>query len=113
MGVMEEPAPPRRLLDRVRDAIRVRHYSIRTEEAYVGWIRRFILFHKKRHPDSMGAEHVNAFLTHLATSQDVAAWTQSQALSALLFLYRDVLGDPLPWLEDVVRARKPRRLPVL
>lgn len=113
MEGMEEPAPPRRLLDRVRDAIRVRHYSIRTEEAYVGWIRRFILFHHKRHSDSMGTEQVNAFLTHLATSENVAASTQSQALSALLFLYRHVLDDPLPWLQDVVRARKPRRLPVV
>lgn len=113
IGGMDAPAPPRRLLDRVRDAIRVRHYSIRTEEAYVGWIRRFILFHHKRHPDSMGAEQVNAFLTYLATSENVASSTQAQALSALLFLYRHVLDDPLPWLQDVVRARKPRRLPVV
>jgi len=113
MEAMQQPAPPRRLLDRVRDAIRVRHYSIRTEDAYVGWIRRFILFHGKRHPDSMGAEQVNAFLTDLATCKNVAASTQAQALSALLFLYKHVLDDPLPWLDDVVRARKPRRLPVV
>ncbi len=104
---------PPRLLDRVREAVRVRHYSLRTEEAYVGWIRRFILFHHKRHPSAMGADEVNAFLTHLAVSENVAASTQAQALSALLFLYKHVLGDPLPWLDDVVRARKPRKLPVV
>jgi integron integrase len=104
---------PPRLLDRVRQAVRVRHYSRRTEEAYVGWIRRFILFHHKRHPSAMGAEEVNAFLTHLAVSENIAASTQAQALSALLFLYKHVLGDPLPWLDDVVRARKPRKLPVV
>lgn len=103
----------RKLLDRVRDAIRVRHYSIRTEEAYAGWILRFLRFHHMRHPASMGAEHVNAFLTNLATEGDVAASTQSQALSALLFLYKHVLDDPLPWIDDLVRARKPRRLPVV
>jgi integron integrase len=79
----------------------------------VGWIRRFILFHNKRHPSAMGAEEVNAFLTHLAVEKDVAASTQGQALSALLFLYKHVLGDALPWLEDVVLARKPRKLPVV
>ena len=109
---MSPPDQPR-LLDRVRNAIRMRHYSIRTEEAYVGWIRRFILFHDKRHPAAMGAAEVNAFLTHLATRQNVAASTQGQALSALLFLYRHVLDEPLPRLEDMVRARKPGRLPVV
>jgi integron integrase len=104
---------PPRLLDRLRDAIRVRHYSIRTEEAYAQWVRRFILFHNKRHPSAMGAEEVNAFLTHLAVEGHVAASTQAQALSALLFLYRHVLDDQLPWLGDLVRARKPRRLPVV
>ncbi len=104
---------PPRLLDRVRQAIRVRHYSIRTEEAYVQWSRRFILFHHKRHPSSMGAEEVNAFLTHLAVEEHVSASTQNQALSAILFLYKNVLDDPLPWLSDVVRARRPRRLPVV
>jgi integron integrase len=108
-----ETAAPRRLLDQVRDAIRLRHYSIRTEDAYVQWIRRYILFHGKRHPSSMGADEVNAFLTHLAVDGDVAASTQGQALSALLFLYRHVLQEPLPWLEDVVRARKPKKLPVV
>ena len=109
---MDTPQPPR-LLDRLRDAIRVRQYSIRTEEAYVHWARRFILFHRKRHPSSMGADEVNAFLTHLAVNDNVSASTQGQALSAILFLYRDVLDDPLPWLVDVVRARKPKRLPVV
>jgi site-specific recombinase XerD len=73
----------------------VRHYSLRTEEAYAGWIRRYILFHHKRHPSAMGAEEVNGFLTHLAAEKNVAAATQAQALSALLFLYKNVLGDPL------------------
>jgi len=104
---------PPRLLDRVREAVRVRHYSLRTEEAYVGWIRRFILFHHKRHPSVMGAGEVNAFLTHLAVGENVAASTQAQALSALLFLYKHVLEAPLPWLDDVVRARKGRKLPVV
>ena len=106
------PAKPR-LLDEVRDRIRVRHYSRRTERAYVGWIRRFILFHDKRHPREMGAAEVEAFLTHLAVAADVAAGTQNQALSALLFLYREVLGVELPWLESVTRARRPRRVPTV
>ncbi|MFA6958919.1 MAG: integron integrase [Thermoanaerobaculia bacterium] len=104
---------PPKLLDRVRHAIRVRHYSIRTEEAYVGWIRRYIVFHGKRHPSSMGADEVNEFLTYLAVDGEVSSSTQGQALSAILFLYRDVLGERLPWLGDVVRARKPKRLPVV
>jgi integron integrase len=102
---------PPRLLERVRTAIRVRHYSPRTEEAYVMWIRRFILFHGKRHPSSMSAEEVNAFLSHLAVEQTVSASTQNQALAALLFLYRNVLQEPLPWIDDVVRAQRPVRLP--
>jgi integron integrase len=109
---MSRPAPAR-LLDRVRYAIRLRHYSIRTEEAYVGWIRRFILYHRKRHPDSMGADEVSDFLSHLATNEGVASSTQGQALSALLFLYREVLGAPLAHLENLVRARRPRRVPVV
>ena len=106
------PDPPK-LLDRVRDAIRTRHYSRRTEEAYVAWIKRYIFFHNKTHPAAMGAEQVNAFLTHLAVEKNVAASTQAQALSALVFLYRNVLDDPLPWLEDIVRASRPKRLPVV
>jgi integron integrase len=110
-----ETAPPAstppKLLDQVRDKIRVKHYSIRTETQYVQWIRRFILFHKKRHPKDMGAAEAEAFLTHLAVEGNVSASTQNQALSALLFLYREVLGMELPWLDDVVRAKKPQRLP--
>lgn len=106
-------ARPPRLLARVREAIRSRHYSRRTEKAYVHWIRRFILFHGKRHPAEMGAAEVTAFLTSLAVQDKVAASTQNQALSALLFLYREVLGVDLPWLEDVVRAKRPQYLPVV
>lgn len=110
----EDPAtPPPRLLDQVRDRIRFRHYSIRTEQAYVDWIRRFIRFHGKRHPASMGAAEVELFLTNLAVVHDVSASTQNQAQSALLFLYKDVLGDELPWLDGVERAKKPVRLPVV
>ncbi len=104
---------PPKLLDRVRQAIRTRHYSRRTEEAYVLWIRRYILFHGKRHPREMGAAEVSAFLTSLAVDRKVSASTQSQALSAILFLYQEVLGGDLPRLQDVVRARAPRRLPVV
>jgi len=102
-----------KLLDQVRDLIRVRHYSIRTEEAYIYWIREFILFHKKRHPAELGALGVSSFLTYLATSRKVAASTQNQAASALLFLYREVLGMDIEWLDDVERAKKPDRLPVV
>jgi len=105
------PAP--RLLDRVRVAIRTRHLSPRTEEAYVFWIRRFIVFHGKRHPVEMAAPEVTAFLSSLAVQGRVAASTQNQALCALLFLYRHVLRVDLPWLEDVVRAKRPARLPVV
>lgn len=102
-----------KLLDCVRGELRARHYSRRTEEAYVGWIKRFIFFHNKRHPASMGADEVNAFLTSLATQSHVSAPTQNQALCALLFLYRRVLQDPLPWLKDVVRARRVARVPTV
>lgn len=100
-------------MDRVRDKIRLKHYSIRTEQAYVDWIRRFILFHDKRHPKEMGATEVEAFLTHLAVQGKVAASTQNQARSALLFLYKEVLAHPLPWLENVDQAKRPQRLPVV
>ena len=105
--------PPPKLLDLVRQEIRVRHYSLRTEETYVGWIRRFILFHKKRHPSAMGADEVNQFLSDLAVTGNVSAATQSQALSSILFLYRNVLKDPLPWLNEIVPARKTNHLPVV
>jgi integron integrase len=102
-----------KLLDRMASALRARHYSSRTVESYVWWARRYILFHNKRHPSSMGADEANAFLTDLAVEQRVSAATQNQALSALLFLYRHVLDEPLPWLKDLVRARRPIRLPVV
>lgn len=107
-----QPDPPR-LLDRVRARLRVLHYSMRTETAYVGWVRRYIIFHRKRHPAELGKADVEAFLSALATERNVSASTQNQALSALLFLYREVLGEELPWLEDVVRAKKPARLPTV
>ena len=106
------PQPPK-LLDQVRDRLRLKHYSIRTETQYVQWIRRFILFHDKRHPRDMGVAELEAFLTHLAVEGRVAASTQNQALSALLFLYREVLAINLPWLDNVVRAKTPQRLPVV
>jgi integrase len=97
----------------VREAIRARHYSPRTEKAYVHWIKRYIFFHGKRHPAEMGAAEVSVFLTSLALHDKVAASTQNQALSALLFLYREVLGVELAWLNDIVRAKRPQHLPVV
>jgi integron integrase len=97
----------------VRDKIRVKHYSIRTEHAYVDWVRRFVRFHGKRHPAELGAKEVEAFLTYLAVEGRVAASTQNQAKSALLFLYKEVLGSELPWLKNVENARRPQRLPVV
>lgn len=104
---------PPRLLDRVRDAVRRRHYSRRTEEAYLSWIRRFILFHGKRHPAQMGVDEITRFLTALAVQGKVASSTQNQAVSALLFLYREVLGQEIPWLDSLVYAKRSRRLPVV
>jgi integron integrase len=106
-------ASPPQLLDRVRTAVRVRHYSRRTEQAYVEWIRRFILFHKKRHPSTMGPAEVSAFLAWLAVERRVSASTQTQALSALLFLYRAGLAIEIAAIPPVVRARTPERLPVV
>jgi integron integrase len=105
--------PSPRLLDQVRRAIRLRHYSYRTEEAYVDWIRRFIVFNGMRHPSCMGATEVQQFLSHLAEQRAVAAATQAQALSALLFLYKRVLNVDLPWLDSVVRAKRSTRLPTV
>jgi integron integrase len=105
------PAHPPKLLDQVRAKIRVLHYSIRTEQTYVDWNRRFILFHQKRHPMEMGKAEVEAFLTHLAVEHKVSASTQSQAKAALLFMYQRVLEQELPWLSDVVTAKQPQRLP--
>ena len=102
-----------KLLDQVRAIARLRHLSYKTEKSYVYHIKRYILFHKKRHPVEMGAEEVRQFLTYLAVEREVAASTQNVALNALLFLYRDVLEIPLPLIEGVVRAKVPRRLPVV
>ena len=104
---------PPKLLDRLRGALRARHYSPRTDQTYCHWVKRFIFFHHVRHPAEMGEPEVNAFLTSLATQGKVSASTQNQALSALRFLYRDVLDRPLGQLGEVVRARKPHRLPVV
>jgi integron integrase len=116
-SVKREPAgsaaAPPKLLARLREALRVRHYSIRTEQAYVEWTRRFVHFHGMRHPAALGASEVQAFLTHLAVDRSVASPTQNQAKSALLFLYREVLGVQLPWLDDIVGAKLARRLPVV
>lgn len=102
-----------RLLNSVRETLRARHYSMRTEEAYVRWIREYILFFDRRHPSELGASEVSAFVTHLAVARRVAASTQSQALSALLFLYREVLDLSIEWVDDVERAKAPKRLPVV
>jgi site-specific recombinase XerD len=102
-----------RLLDQVRGKVRLKHYSLRTEQAYLDWIKRFIRHHGKRHPREMGAAEVEAFLTHLAVAGRVAASTQNQAKSAILFLYREVLEVELPWLDNVAPAKAPKRLPVV
>jgi len=104
---------PGQLIDDVRGKLRLKHYSLRTEQAYVGWIRRFILANAKRHPRELGGLEVERFLSDLANVGRVAAGTQNQALSALLFLYRDVLDLELPWMEGIVRARRPRKLPLV
>ena len=113
VGERDAPYGRPRLFDRVRSAMLLRHLSFRTEKAYVGWTRRFILLHGKRHPSGLGASDVTRFLTHLADDRGVSASTQNQALAALLFLYREVLKVVLPWLEGIVRAKRPKRLPVV
>jgi integron integrase len=112
---MEKPpdAQPPKLLDQIRNKLRVKHYAIRTEEQYLHWIKRFILFHGKRHPKDMGAAQIEAFLTNLAVAGKVSASTQNQAKSALLFMYREVFEQTLPWLDNVTQARVPKRLPVV
>ncbi len=110
-ATLQSAAP--KLLDQVRTRLRAKHYSLRTEEAYVHWIKRYILFHGKRHPCEMGAPEVEAFLSDLATRLNVAANTQNLALSAVLFLYKEVLDQDLPWLTEVTRAKKPQRLPTV
>ena len=111
--IVAESRQSPKLLDRVRALIRAKHYSLRTERIYVFWIKRFICFHGKRHPESMGKIEVEAFLSHLATAGEVAASTQNQALAALLFLYKEILQIKLPWLDSVVRAKRPKKLPVV
>jgi site-specific recombinase XerD len=105
--------PPMRLLPALRDAIRVRHYSLRTEQVYVGWVRRFVHVHGLRHPRELGAPEVEAFLTQLATQRNVSSSTQGQAKSASLFLYKQVLGIELPGLDKVVSAKASHHLPVV
>jgi integrase len=112
VAILEEKREPK-LLERVRDALCVRHMSLRTEKAYVHWIRRYILFHGKRHPREMGEVEINGFLTHLAVEGQVSASTQTQALCALLFLYRTVLEKEVGELEGLVRAKRRRKLPVV
>ena len=104
---------PKKLLDHVRDAIRLKHDSMRTEESYITWIKRYGFFPNKQHPSELGSAAIEAFLTHLAVQQKVAASTQHRALSALLFLYRDVLKTPLDFRIDAIRAKKPKRLPTV
>ena len=113
--MISRPSQPdkAKLLDRVREAIRLKHYSLRTEATYVDWIKRFIVYHGKRHPETMGAEEVRQFLSHLASERNVAASTQNQAFSALLFLYKEVLKQELPWIDDIERAKRPAKLPVV
>jgi integron integrase len=111
--VTTSPEGKPKLLDQLRHAIRLRHYSIRTEEAYVQWAKRFILFHNKRHPRDMGRAEIEAFLTHLAVVGKVAASTQNQALNAIVFLYHHLLGREIGELETVVRAKRPPKLPVV
>ena len=121
MGYTDHPLPslaapaaaPPRLLDQVRDTIRRKHFSLRTEQTYVHWIKRFILFHGKRHPREMGAAEATMFLNHLARERHVASATQNQGLSAILFLYREVLGTPLGWLDGLDRAKRPVRVPTV
>lgn len=108
-----DAAPRPRLFEEVRRRLRVKHYSLRTERAYLGWIRRFVLANGKRHPRTLGAPQVEAFLSRLAVEGRVSPSTQNQALSALLFLYRDVLEVDLPWLDNVTRAKRPRRVPTV
>ena len=109
---MPPTTPPRKLLELTRETLQTQHYSIRTERAYLNWVKRFILFHNKRHPKEMGSAEVETFVTHLAVHRNVAASTQNQALSALLFLYREVLRQEIGAV-DAVRARKPKRLPTV
>jgi integron integrase len=111
-GAARSPNKPK-LLDQVRSDLRLKHYSIRTEQAYVDWIRRFILFHRKRHPNEMGEQEISAFLSHLAVNRRVSASTQNQAFCALLFLYQQVLERKLNFIDDVHRVKRPAKIPVV
>ncbi len=102
-----------KLMDQVKSKIRYKRYSLKTEQAYSGWIRRYILYHNKRHPSEMGAIEVESFLTHLAVNRKVSVSTQNLALNSILFLYREVLGQDMPWIDGFERAKKPKRLPVV
>ncbi len=113
MNPATPPTQKRKLLDRMRDALRVRHLAASTEEAYVHWVRRFILYNNKRHPKELGKREVEAFLTYLAVDRHVSSSTQNQALSAILFLYRHVLELELGWLEEVVRAKRSSYVPTV
>ncbi len=112
VATLESPQPPK-LLEQVVARLRVKHYSLRTEQIYVDWIKRFVWFHGKRHPRDMGAAEIEAFLTNLAVERSVSASTQNQAKSALLFLYKEVLQIELPWLDNVTQAKVPKKLPVV
>jgi site-specific recombinase XerD len=111
------PANPgskaKKLLEQTRDVLRLKHYSLRTERSYCDWIKRFIHFHQLRHPKEMGAPEISTFLTHLARIGNVSAATQNQALSALLFLYQQVLKQEVGWIDEVERAKRPKRVPVV
>lgn len=113
MQITSNQTQPPKLLDQVAAKMRVKHYSIRTEKSYIDWIKRYILHFNKRHPKDMGVAEVEAFLTHLAMARNVSASTQNQAKSALLYLYKEVLGVELPWLDNVTQAKVPQRLPVV
>lgn len=110
---MDRPNRPKKLLDQVRERLRTKHYSYHTEKSYTSWIKRFILFHGKQHPKNFAEKEIEAFLSHLAVNRNVAASTQNQAFNAILFLYREVLKKDLGETIDAVRAKKPRRLPVV
>ena len=111
MQTHDSSAP--RLLNQVRDRIRRKHYSIRTEEAYLHWVKAFVRFHGLKHPANLGAPEVESFLTYLAVERHVSSSTQNQALSGLLFLYREVLEIELPWLDGIERSKRPKRMPVV
>jgi integron integrase len=110
---VDPPRKSKKLLEQTRDVLRLKHYSLRTERSYCDWIERFIRFHNLRHPKEMGAGEISEFLTHLARVGNVAAATQNQALSAILFLYQQVLKQEVSWIEDVERAKRPKRIPVV